>query len=150
MRKLCDCGQSMTLGFRLVILDNKYQIDRVPIFECDDCEKYEVLPMIKNNLKNLMAELKERGQEGRVHFSEVNDFGYVLYESYKTWEHNGDIQSFEVLFEQGCEARINHLLDLYSYAKKANDQNWMNEISDRLASLSEFAKERQFMNTNSI
>ncbi len=140
----------MILGFRLVILDNKYQIDRVPIFECDDCEKYEVLPMIKDNLKDLMAELKTRRQEERVLFTEINDFGNVLYESYKTWEHSSDSQSFEAIFSQGCEQRINHLLDLYCYAKKANDQVWMNEISNRLASLSEFAKERQFMNTNSI
>ncbi|MNN02143.1 hypothetical protein D3C81_1147910 [compost metagenome] len=147
MRRLCGCGQKMDLGFRLVIFENKFQIDRVPILECEECEYYEVLPAIKCDLTNLLAQLKEEGEGGRVLFTEVNEFADVLYSSYLTWKRTGDYQSFEELLEQGCEERINMLLDLYSCAKKASDSKWMNEITSRLAPLSKFTKERQCLET---
>ncbi|MNW34124.1 hypothetical protein D3C74_110950 [compost metagenome] len=147
MRRLCSCGQNMDLGFRLVIFENKFQIDRVPILECEDCEYYEVLPAIKCDLTSLLARLKEEGEGGRVLFTEVNEFADVLYSSYLTWKRTGDNQSFEELLEQGCEERINLLLDLYGCAKKASDSRWMNEISSRLAPLSKYVKERQCLET---
>ncbi|MNI22932.1 hypothetical protein D3C73_764970 [compost metagenome] len=147
MRRLCACGQNMDLGFRLVIFENKFQIDRVPILECEDCEYYEVLPAIKCDLTNLLAQLKQEDEGGRVLFTEVNEFADVLYNSYLTWKRTGDNPSFEALLEQGCEERINMLLDLYSCAKKASDSKWMNEITSRLAPLSKFTKERQCLET---
>lgn len=147
MRRLCACGQDMDLGFRLVVFENKFQIDRVPIFECEECEYYELLPAIKCDLTNLLTQLKQESRGGRVFFTDVNEFADVLYSSYLTWKRTGDNLSFEALLEQGCEERINMLLDLYGCAKKASDSKWMDEITSRLASLSKFAKERQYLET---
>ncbi|MNE67772.1 hypothetical protein D3C80_1633960 [compost metagenome] len=137
----------MDLGFRLVIFENKLQIDRVPILECEECEYYELLPAIKSDLTSLLADLREAGEGGRVLFTDVNEFADVLYSSYLTWKRTGDNQSFEMLLEQGCEERINLLLDLYGYAKKASDSAWMDEITTRLAPLSKYTKERQCLET---
>lgn len=144
MRRLCRCGQKMNFGFRLVRFQNKFQIDRVPIFECDSCDFYEVLPFVKPDLLDLLDQLKQQDVKGRVYFTEVNELADVLYELFRKWT-KADSGLFEAMLEQHCEERINLLLDLYGCAQKMNDENWMKEIAARLATLSKFVKDRQFM-----
>lgn len=142
MRKLCRCGQNMSLGFRLVIFENKFQVDRVPILECEECNCYEVLPSFKADVIDLLSQLKEQGESVRVYFTEINELADVLY-GLSSQAGKMDPTAFRVLLEQSCNERINLLLDIYGCAQKMGDTSWMNEIAVRLAPLSKFVKKGQ-------
>ncbi|MBU5672833.1 hypothetical protein [Paenibacillus brevis] len=142
MRKLCRCGHRMSLGFRLVIYKNGIQVDRVPIMECDDCERYEVLPAVKSDLLDLLFQLEEKGETGLILFSEMNELANVLYGLFTDPMLEGELN--EAMLVKSCEERINLLLDLYGCAQKSDDKNWMDEITVRLATLSSFVSKRQF------
>lgn len=144
MAFLCRCGQNMSLGFRLIIFEHKYQVDRVPILECQECNYYELLPFVKADLIDLIRQLKQREKCGRVFFTELNELADVMYGLYSLREEM-DRKSFDHLLVKNCEERINLLLDLYGCAQKMNDTAWMNEITVRLAPLSKYVKERQFL-----
>lgn len=144
MAFLCRCGQNMSLGFRLIVFEHEYQVDRVPILECQECDSYEVLPFVKADLLDLINQLKQQGKRGRVFFTELNELADVMYGLCRHRE-KMDVISFDQLLVQNCEERINLLLDLYGCAQKMNDIDWMNEITVRLASLSKYVKERQFL-----
>lgn len=141
MRKLCRCGHRMSLGFRLVIYKNGIQVDRVPIIECDDCERYEVLPAVKSDLLDLLFQLEEQGEEGVVFFPELNELANVLYELFIDPMLEGELS--EALLLKSCEERINLLLDLFGSAQRLDDKNWMDEISIRLATLSNYVSKHQ-------
>ncbi len=147
MHLFCRCGQSMTLSFRMLVFENMYQIDLVPILECEDCSYYELIPSIKQDVTRLLAELKEQSREGRVVFTSVNELASVLYDIYKSGQELLEVSSFNTFLVEKCEERINLLLDLYGYASRAGDADWMEEISFRLAALSSFVKKRQFLET---
>ncbi|RCX23024.1 hypothetical protein DFP94_101615 [Fontibacillus phaseoli] len=142
MRKHCRCGQKMNLGFRLVIFENKFQVDRVPILECDECDYYEVLPFVKADVIDLLEQLKQQGENVRVFFTDMNELADVLYDMIQQKE-KSDSSSFEAVLEQKCNERINLLLDLYGCAQKMNDSSWMNVIAVRLAVLSKYVSNRQ-------
>jgi hypothetical protein len=147
VRKHCHCGQMMNLGFRLVIFEGIYEIDRVPIYECEDCSYYEVLPEVKSDLTDLLAELKKEQPNGRVYFTEQNELADLIFGIYRQWNRT-ESASFESLLEQQCEERINLLLDLYGGAKNMGDLDWMNEIFKRLSQLSKYVKNRQLSKAN--
>ncbi len=142
MRKLCCCGQNLNLGFRLVIFEDKFQVDRVPILECEECNYYEVLPSFKEDVIDLLRQLKDQGESVRVYFTEMNELADVLY-GLSPQADKLDPSAFEALLEYSCNERINLLLDLYGCAQKMEDSAWMNEISARLAPLSKFVKKNQ-------
>ncbi|GGF87296.1 hypothetical protein GCM10010913_05920 [Paenibacillus aceti] len=147
MRLLCSCGQTMILSFRMVIFEDVYQIDLVPILECENCASFELVPSIKQDVTKLLAELKQEHREGRVVFTHVNELAAVLYDIYESGQGEVELSSFEAVVIEKCEERINLLLDLYGYAKKTGDCDWMEEISFRLSGLSSFVKTRQFLET---
>lgn len=142
MRKHCHCGQMMNLGFRLVIFEGIYEINRVPIYECEDCSYYEVLPEVKTDLTDMLAKLKRERAEERIDFTERNELADLIFGIYRQWNRM-ETSSFEALLERQCEERINLLLDLFGCAKNLGDTAWMDDISKRLAQLSKFIKNRQ-------
>ena len=147
MLLFCRCGQAMTLSFRMLVFEDMYQIDLVPILECEDCSSYELIPSFKQDVTKLLAELKEQRREGRVIFTNVNELASVLYDIYKSGQELLEVSSFNTFLVEKCEERINLLLDLYGYASKAGDADWMETISFRLSSLSSFVNKRQFLET---
>ncbi|CAM4276938.1 MAG: hypothetical protein E7L01_14610 [Paenibacillus macerans] len=142
MRKHCHCGQMMNLGFRVVIFEGIYEISRVPIYECEDCSYYEVLPEVKTDLTDMLAKLKRERAEERIDFTERNELADLIFGIYRQWNRM-ETSSFEALLERQCEERINLLLDLFGCAKNLGDTAWMDDISQRLAQLSKFIKNRQ-------
>lgn len=146
MRKVCRCGQIMKLGIRPVIYENRIEVDRVPINECDECNYYEVVSDVKADLLDLLNQLKQQGESGRVLFTEVNELADVLYSLYLRMDPK-EVASFEKHLEQSCEERINLLLDLYGCANKLNDSLWRNEIAARLSTLSNFVRKRHCIET---
>lgn len=142
MRKLCRCGHRMSLGFRLVIYKNEIQVDRVPIMECDDCERYEVLPAVKSDLLDLLFQLEEKGETGLILFPEMNELANLLHGLFTDPMLEGELS--EAVLVKSCEERINLLLDLYGCAQKTNDKNWMDEITVRLGTLSNYVSKPQY------
>lgn len=116
MRKHCHCGQMMNLGFRVVIFEGIYEISRVPIYECEDCSYYEVLPEVKTDLTDMLAKLKRERAEERIDFTERNELADLIFGIYRQWNRM-ETSSFEALLERQCEERINLLLDLFGCAK---------------------------------
>ncbi|MFD1176136.1 hypothetical protein ACFQ3W_07480 [Paenibacillus puldeungensis] len=147
MREHCHCGQTMNLGFRLVIFEGSYEIDRVPIYECEDCCNYEVFPEIRDDLTDLLRELKQNKENVRVTFTEINELADLIFGIYRQWN-RADAPSFRVMLEQQCEERINLLLDVYGCAKGMGDIEWMNDISKRLSQLSKYVRKRQLSKAN--
>ncbi|WP_055107541.1 hypothetical protein [Paenibacillus ihumii] len=147
MRKLCHCGQEMSLDFRVLIFESVIEIDRVPIFECEQCNHYEVLSAIKPDLLALLGEVKASREQGLVLFNEVNELVDVMYGIYRSWNDTGS-PSFEALLDQKCKERINLLLDVYGCAKEMQDRDWMDDISKRLTQISCFVNNSQFSRAN--
>lgn len=147
MRKLCYCGQKMTLDFRVLIYEGVIEIDRVPILECEQCSHYEVLPAVKPDLLKLLAELRTSQEQGLILFNEVNELADVIFEIYRLWDQT-QLPSFEAVFEQKCKERINLLLDVFGCAKEMNDEQWMEDISKRLAQISNYVNHSQFLGAN--
>lgn len=141
MRKVCRCGHRMSLGFRLVIYKNVIQVERVPIMECDDCERYEVLPSVKADLLDMLFQLEEKGESGLILFPDMNELANVLYGLFSNPKLEGELS--EALLIKSCEERINLLLDLYSCAQKLDDKTWMQQIAVRLSTLSNYVNGRQ-------
>lgn len=147
MRKHCHCGQMMNLGFRTVIFEGIYEIDNVPIYECEECSHYQVLPEVKADLTDLLAELKEEGIREWVDFAEQNELAELILALSDRWADTEEA-TFESVLERQCEERINLLLDLYGVAKNIGDPDWMDSISKRLQPLSKFVKNRQISSAN--
>lgn len=137
----------MNLSFRLVIFEGTIEIDRVPIYECEESCYHEVLPEIKEHLKQLLATLKAQDAMGRMNYTQFNELAHIIFDVYQNWdEENTD--SFESVLEQTCREHINFLLDLYSCAKDTGDSVWMKEITDRLSQMSNNVKDHQFTEVN--
>jgi hypothetical protein len=132
----------------MLVFENMYQVDLVPILECEDCNSYELISSLKQDITRLVAEMKDQRREGRVVFTNVNELAAVLYDIYKSGQEQLEVSSFEAYLMEKCEERINLLLDLYGYARKVGDSTWMEEISFRLSSLSSFVKEYQYLEMN--
>ncbi|GGA21576.1 YgiT-type zinc finger protein [Paenibacillus physcomitrellae] len=131
----CNCGQHKSLGFRTVIHGKTTKIKRVPVWECEQCGLYELFPCIKQDLRELLVQLKDEGGVC-VSFSEYNELADVMYEVYKETrfkESEADVYLMEV--EARCKERINLLLDVYGYAKQNEDHKWMKQLMTRLSQL---------------
>ncbi|WMT42506.1 hypothetical protein RE628_09265 [Paenibacillus sp. D2_2] len=103
----------------MLVFENMYQVDLVPILECEDCNSYELISSLKQDITRLVAEMKDQRREGRVIFTNVNELAAVLYDIYKSGQEQLEVSSFEAYLMEKCEERINLLLDLYGYARKA-------------------------------
>ncbi|WP_040676627.1 hypothetical protein [Paenibacillus sanguinis] len=147
MRKHCHCGQMMNLGFRTVIFEGIYEIDNVPIYECEECSHYQVLPEVKADVTDLLAGLKEEGVKEWVDFAEQNELAGLILALSDRWT-GAEEASFESVLERQCEEQINLLLDLYGGAKNIGDLEWMDDISKRLQPLSKFVKNIKISSTN--
>ncbi|ANS75029.1 hypothetical protein AWM70_10785 [Paenibacillus yonginensis] len=131
----CNCGQIKSLGFRTIIHGKTIKIKGVPVWECEQCGLYELFPCIKQDVCELLAELKEENKAS-VSFSEYNELAAVMYEVYKETrfqENNAEVYLMEV--ESRCKERINLLLDVYGYAKQNEDHKWMKQLMTRLSQL---------------
>ncbi|MNJ69554.1 hypothetical protein D3C77_659160 [compost metagenome] len=103
-----------------------------------------MLPAVKPDLIELLAELKASQEQGLVLFNEVNELVDVMFAIYRTWDQTGS-PTFEGLLEQKCKERINLLLDVYGCAKEMDDSGWMEQISKRLAQLSVYVNHNQYL-----
>ncbi|CAM2822743.1 hypothetical protein PASE110613_02535 [Paenibacillus sediminis] len=147
MNRLCDCGQQMELDLRTVIYSHRIKIERVPVFACESCSHFEVLPLIKENLLSLIAELNIVSGIHKVLFTEICDIADIIDDVFR--HQTDDIGSpIEQLLNDKIEERINLLLDLYRYAQELGDTDWMEDVSNRLGQITEHLQHFQTMDRN--
>ncbi|WP_223066437.1 hypothetical protein [Paenibacillus caui] len=132
----CNCGQNKSLGFRTVIHERRIRINKVPIWECEHCGRYEVYSKIKSHLCEVLGQLKSQSGLAGVTFTELNELADVMYEIYKENESAElDADLFTSEMAARCKERINLLLDVYGYAKNNGDREWMEKLMERLSQL---------------
>lgn len=139
MHAPCNCSQTMNLGFRAVIYGRKIEVKKVPIWECESCKHYEVFPLIKASLLELLDELKDELKDEdvvSVTFTDHNELASIMYEVSMENKHNEmDADAFTSEVTNRCKERINLLLDVYGYAKSSGDAEWMEILMKRLSQL---------------
>lgn len=135
MFKTCDCGQMMKLELRKLIHERKTRICHVPVYACQACKKYELLPLIKSELLRYLSSSGQESRRTRVSFADINESAYVLREAFRTY--GGDsVAELQARCMKVFDERVNMLLDLFSYAQNLGDDDWMRQIEGRLEQLS--------------
>lgn len=137
------CEQELGISFRTVIHDKRISIKRVPIIECSSCCRYEILPQVKQHLCSLLEEFKGQAGYINVEFTACNELAGLMYEWLQNADRSCESASYHD-FQRTLEARIDHLLDVYQYAKVQGDQVWMDELKERLRQLSMATKSFNF------
>lgn len=138
--KTCNCGQSMRLELRKLIHEKRIRICHVPVYSCQACKKYELLPLIKPHLLRYIASLGHGAERLMVSFADVNEAAYVLREVFRTYVDESTVdeedQELQARCREAFDERINMLLDLFCCAQGMKDEEWMKQIEGRLEQLS--------------
>jgi hypothetical protein len=132
LSKLCQCGQKMNIRLRTVIYKKKIEIDNVPIYTCEACQKSEVLQGVKGELADLISQFSQSPEKQQFFFNETSELAYLLMTSAKK-----EFKHYPV--DKILEDRINELLDLLLLARSLNDEPW---VEDMLKRLSQITKQR--------
>jgi hypothetical protein len=120
----------MNVRLRTVIYQNKVDIDNVPIYTCDSCQRSEVLPSVKQDLTGLIGKLGSKPDKQQLSFDELSEIAYLM-RKVSEKEHVADS------IERIVEERINELLDIMLIAKSLHDEQWIEEIRTRLAQITQ-------------
>ncbi|WP_040948553.1 hypothetical protein [Gorillibacterium massiliense] len=131
MNKICMCGKKMAIRINRIIYRHKVEIEGVPIWVCLGCDRYEVLPYVKEQLLELVEELGERPARQILGFGERNEIARLI-AAY--CEKGGNPRQLKLLVEE----RINELLDMLLLARSLEDTPWEEDIGRRLSVLTAY------------
>ncbi|MGG3884021.1 hypothetical protein [Brevibacillus panacihumi] len=129
MQKKCSrCGSDMEVVLRNVVYRNRVKILNVPVHVCvdDSCAHSQVVDVVKEDLKDLMAELGQNPERQAIEFEEMSELSNLLV----LIANEGDSTVREAL-----EERVNELLDLFLLAQSLGDEKWMLELRHRLTKI---------------
>jgi hypothetical protein len=118
----------MNIHLRTVIYKNKIEIDNVPIYICDACQKSEVFQGVKAELADLISQFGQSPEKQQFLFNETSELAYLLMTA--SQEEFKQCSADKLL-----EDRINELLDLLLLARSLNDQPWVEDLLKRLAQI---------------
>lgn len=121
----------MKMKLRTVIYSGKVEINNVPVYSCDSCQRSEVIPEVKTDLTSLLAQLGNKPPKQSFLFNECNEWADLLVEA-KGKAKKLTEDDVAVL----TESRVNALLDLYLLAQSLQNEEWMEDIRKRLEQLS--------------
>jgi hypothetical protein len=120
----------MNIRLRTVIYQNKVDIENVPVFTCESCQRSEVMPSVKPELTGLIGKLGSKPDKQQLQFDELSEIAYLMR---KATEKHFATHSVEDLVEE----RINELLDILLLAQSLGDAPWVEEIRHRLAQITQ-------------
>ncbi|WP_159887703.1 hypothetical protein [Paenibacillus puerhi] len=132
MQKQCKCGELMGIRLRTVIYQNKVEIENVPIFSCDSCNRSEVFPEVKPELTGLIGTLGGNPDKQQFLFNEVSEIAHLMM---KATEKNRADDSVEMIIDE----RINELLDLLLLSQSLHDEVWSEDLRKRLSQIAKHA-----------
>ncbi|TMV18877.1 hypothetical protein FE781_02055 [Paenibacillus thermoaerophilus] len=118
----------MTVKLRTVIYQSKVEIENVPIFTCEACQRTEVVPGVKDELTGLIHKLGQPEFKHQIRFEDVHELAHLMQ---LVLDKNNRSHSVEELVEE----RVNQLLDLLLLAQSLGDADWLREIRTRLAQI---------------
>ncbi|WP_234032802.1 hypothetical protein [Paenibacillus faecalis] len=136
MLKLCDCGQTMKLELRRLVYKRRTFISHVPVYACQHCPTYELMPLVKPDLLDYLNSLDGDKHQTRISFADIYEPVSILQDVLASY--SGSIEEFQRCYKEAFEDRVNMLLDLYRFAKASNDTAWMDEIKARLEKVNAF------------
>lgn len=128
MQKQCKCGSEMSIRLRTVIYQNKVEIDNVPVFSCDSCNRSEVFTEVKPELTALIGTLGSKPVKQQLQFNEVSEIALLML---KVTEKKRASDPVEYIIQE----RINELLDLLLLAQSLQDELWMEDVRKRLSQI---------------
>ncbi|TDF96549.1 hypothetical protein [Paenibacillus piri] len=129
MQKQCKCGSSMSIRLRTVIYQNKVEIENVPVFSCEECQRSEVFAEVKPDLTGIIGKLGNLPEKKQLYFNDISEIAHLLLKVTEK-EHASDP------VEKIVEDRINELLDLLLLAQSLGDEPWTVDIRKRLTQIS--------------
>lgn len=130
MQKLCTCGATMNIRLRTVIYQNKVEIENVPVYSCDDCQRSELFSPVKSELTGYIRTLGTSPEAGRVSFGDISELANLLHKV--TRKENRHLAAVAII-----EERINELLDLLLLAQSLDDADWMEDVRHRLKQITD-------------
>lgn len=133
MHKQCNCGATMNIGLRTVIFQNKVEIENVPIYSCDDCHRSEVFPPVKPELTGYIRNLGPTPEAGTVSFNELSELAHLIHSVTKRENRR---ETAEAIIDE----RINELLDMLLLAQSLGDDNWAEDVRERLKQITSHVK----------
>lgn len=128
MLKYCKCGAAMDFRLRTVIYQNKVEIENVPVFSCDTCNRSEVFAEVKPDLTGLIGKLGSKAEKQSVHFEDVSEIAHLMV---KAADKERQSESAHMIIQE----RINELLDLLLLAQSLQDDHWMDDLRKRLTQI---------------
>lgn len=128
MQKHCKCGETMVVRLRTVIFQNKVEIENVPIYSCEACQRTEVFPPVKPELTGFIKTLGHEPEKKQVYFNEISELAHLMHEVTNKENIHSAVESI-------IEERINELLDLLILAQSLEDREWMEDVRHRLSQI---------------
>lgn len=125
MQKHCKCGSSMSIRLRTVIYQNKVEIENVPVFSCDSCQRSEVFAEVKPELTGIIGQLGHLPEKQQLSFNDISEIAHLM--KRVTEKHYAAAP-----VEKIVEDRINELLDLLLLAQSLQDEPWIADVRKRL------------------
>jgi hypothetical protein len=130
----------MSIRLRTVIFQNKVEIENVPVYSCEECKRTIVFPAVKNELTKFIGSLGNRPEQQLFYFDEMNEIAHVMHKV-------ADKSRWNESVERIVEERINELLDLLLLAQSLEDQQWIEDVRNRLVQITHHAGEVSQMTT---
>ncbi|MCJ8011304.1 hypothetical protein MUG84_06015 [Paenibacillus sp. KQZ6P-2] len=134
MSMKCNCEQYLNLELRTVMYTRSVMIRHVPVFVCDHCLTYELMPSMRPSLKKCVELLGPNPSDTSFSLADFHELARLIYEVMTDADYSED--DFKSKLEYEIQERINLLLDLYKVAESMNDHTWIGEIRHRLSQLS--------------
>lgn len=128
MQKQCKCGSAMGIKLRTVIYQNKVEIENVPVYSCETCQRSEVVALVKPELTGIIGRLGNLPEKQQLQFNDISEIAHLM-------KMVTDKQFASSPVEKIVEHRINELLDLLLLAQSLKDEQWMDDIRKRLGQI---------------
>ena len=126
----------MILELREIVYSKKAFISDVPVYACQECSNYELVPEVKEDLVDYLNSIGEVKERVSVSFADLYEPAYILKMLYSS--SYSSLPEFQSKTQSAFDERIDMLLDLYRLAKSQSDTAWMKEINDRLEKVISF------------
>jgi hypothetical protein len=115
----------MNVRLRTVIFQNKVEIENVPIYSCEECQRSELFPPVKPELTGYIRTLGKQPEEMTIRFDDISEIASLMRKAMSRDYAHCSVESI-------IEERVNELLDLMLLARSLQDEGWVDDIRHRL------------------
>ncbi|MBC8079076.1 MAG: hypothetical protein H7X86_01935 [Gorillibacterium sp.] len=120
----------MELKTRSVIYKRTIEFENVPVFICQSCAYSEVFPSVKVDLAKLLSQYKACLTKEKASFHEMNEIAGIIKQYV---DQSVGAKGLSTLIDE----RINQLLDILILARSLKEDQWADDVQDKLTQLSD-------------